>query len=314
MSIDLDLHVAVGVIKNSLGEILISLRRPSVHQGGLWEFPGGKVEIGETVQQALARELQEELEISVEAMTPLIKIRHSYPDLKVLLDVWLIHAYSGSPKPCEGQPLSWVLPSNLPDYTFPEANLPIITATRLPEYYAILDGNNMAKLQINLEQIIGRGIKLIQIRVKSFSVAQVKELLAFAIPRCHSGGARLMLNSAVQHALQMDIEGIHLTSRDLMNMECRPNGYDWVAASCHNAEELFHAQKIGLDFVVLTPVMPTVTHPGQKHLGWARFSALVSDANIPVYALGGMCFDDLSNACASGAQGLAGIGMFIQTN
>jgi 8-oxo-dGTP diphosphatase len=310
MNIDSSLHVAVGEIKNSLGEILISRRNPSVYQGGLWEFPGGKVEVEESVQQALVRELQEELDIYVDKMTPLIKVRHNYPKLRVLLDVWIIQAFSGVPKACEGQPLQWVLADDLAMYAFPEANLPIITAVRLPAYYAILDGNNMDVLQISLEQILDKGIKLVQLRAKSLSAVDIERFLLFAIPRCNTAGARLLLNSALQNAYKVEIEGIHLTSKDLMGRNSRPFGYAWVGASCHTDEELLHAQKTGVDFAVLAPVMSTSTHPGAPHLGWARFSAMVSRVNIPVYALGGMCLNDASNACANGGQGVAGISMF----
>jgi 8-oxo-dGTP diphosphatase len=77
------LQVAVGVVKNATGQVLISLRDKALHQGGLWEFPGGKIEANETVEQALARELKEELDITVLATTLLITINHQYPDLAV---------------------------------------------------------------------------------------------------------------------------------------------------------------------------------------------------------------------------------------
>jgi 8-oxo-dGTP diphosphatase len=231
-----------------------------------------------------------------------------------MLDVWRIRAFSGVPRACEAQPLRWVVPDDLPTYVFPEANKPIITAIRLPEYYAILDGNSMDILQFNLEQILSRGFKMIQIRTKSLSAVGIEEVLSFASPRCNAARARLLLNSDVQNAFQMDIEGIHLTSKDLMVRKRRPRGYALVAASCHNVDELLHAQKMNVDFVVLAPVMPTSTHPGTRHMGWTNFSEMVARVNIPVYALGGMCLHDVNNACVFGGQGVAGISMFIQTS
>ena len=98
------LQVAVGVVKNPEGKILISLRHTTLHQGGLWEFPGGKIEPLETAEQALSRELKEELNITVTAATPLITVNHQYPGLSVQLKVFLVEQFSGEAKSCEGQP------------------------------------------------------------------------------------------------------------------------------------------------------------------------------------------------------------------
>jgi 8-oxo-dGTP diphosphatase len=123
-------HVAVGVIVNSLGDILIARRANDAHQGGLWEFPGGKVEAGETVSQALTRELHEELGIDIDAAScrSLIEINHDYADKKVFLDVWLVTRFRGEARGREGQPLRWVSPQSLSDYVFPAANTAIVNA------------------------------------------------------------------------------------------------------------------------------------------------------------------------------------------
>ena len=119
------LHVAVGVIKNAANEVLISKRDQNVHQGGLWEFPGGKIEAGESVRNALGRELNEELGIVVSSASPLIKVRHTYPDLTVLLDVWRVDSFKGQPQSLEGQAIAWVPDDQLTKYSFPAANIPI---------------------------------------------------------------------------------------------------------------------------------------------------------------------------------------------
>jgi 8-oxo-dGTP diphosphatase len=121
-------HVAVGVISDGGTGILVARRAQSAHQGGLWEFPGGKVEAGETVQAALHRELLEELAIEVRNCEPLLTIEHDYPDKSVLLDVWWIDAFDGEPQGREGQPLQWVDAAELCGLEFPEANVPIIAA------------------------------------------------------------------------------------------------------------------------------------------------------------------------------------------
>lgn len=131
------IHVAAAVIRAVDGRVLIAKRPLDKHQGGLWEFPGGKVEAGESVEAALARELAEELGITVTAAQPLIQVRHDYPDKQVLLDVWQVLAFSGEPHGAEGQPLAWVEPAQLPGYSFPAANRPIVAAARLPDRYLI---------------------------------------------------------------------------------------------------------------------------------------------------------------------------------
>lgn len=121
-------HVAVGVIRDSQGKLLIARRHENSHQGGLWEFPGGKVEAGESVLAALRRELEEELAIDLLAARALLKVEHDYGDKAVLLDVWLVQRFSGQAVGREGQPLRWVAPDALADFDFPAANHPIVQA------------------------------------------------------------------------------------------------------------------------------------------------------------------------------------------
>ena len=305
------LHVAVGVIKDCDDNILISLRHDTAHQGGLWEFPGGKVEAGETVEQALTRELKEELDISVKQLTPLIQIKHRYTDLNVLLDVWTVTRFTGMPRGCEGQEINWVSPDQLRDYAFPAANAPIVTATRLPAEYAILNAAKNADLLEGLVRLLDNDIKLIQARIKSLSASEASRFIELAIPLCQQKGAKLLVNSAVQGVNRLKVDGIHLTSTDLLALEQRPEGFLWVAASCHNQKELKHAEVIGVDFVVLSPVLKTPTHPEAAPLGWEVFKALVGSVNTPVFALGGMVNKDKLFAQSLGAQGIAGITCFL---
>lgn len=121
-------HVAVGVILDSRGRVLITRRAPQAHQGDLWEFPGGKVEVGESLFTALARELREELGIVIGCTSALLEVHHDYGDKLVLLDVHLVWEYSGEARPLEHQPMAWVSPPELARYPFPAANLPIVTA------------------------------------------------------------------------------------------------------------------------------------------------------------------------------------------
>ena len=126
-----ELHVAVGVLTDANGRILIARRPLELHQGGLWEFPGGKVEPGETLQCALVRELKEELGVTVKATEPLLEIRHDYGDREVFLDVHRVIAWQGEAQGMEGQPLAWTLPAALGDFDFPAANVVIVEKLKL---------------------------------------------------------------------------------------------------------------------------------------------------------------------------------------
>lgn len=124
-------HVAIGVlIDPPTGAVLVARRPEHTHQGGFWEFPGGKVEAGETVSAALRRELREELGIELDSAEPLLQVSHAYPDKTVLLDVWRVNAYQGEPYGQEGQPLAWLKPENMIESSFPAADAPIIERLR----------------------------------------------------------------------------------------------------------------------------------------------------------------------------------------
>lgn len=306
----MQIRVAVGVIKNPQGQVLIALRDNARHQGGLWEFSGGKIETHETAQQALTRELKEELGIEVISATPLIAINHSYPDRAVELIVFLVDQFAGEPHSVEGQRIEWVNVQDLKHYAFPAANLPIITAATLPPYYAILDDSEPLLLMTKLQTLLAKGLKLIQARLKTLSTEASHAFIQQAYPLCQQHGALLLINSAVEQADKL-ADGLHLTSRDLTAMQSRPAHSQWLAASCHNREQLHHAEQIGVDFVVLAPVLATQTHPDTTPLGWQQFAKLVQQCKLPVYALGGQSLADLSTAQHAGGQGIAAIRAFL---
>lgn len=307
---DTPLHVAVGVIFDDAGRILIARRPDHLHQGGLWEFPGGKVEVGESVNEALRRELAEELDIRTSHAEPLIKIGHRYPDRSVLLDVWRIDDFAGLARGKEGQEVRWVEPAELKNYDFPAANRPIISAAVLPCYYGILEGRDQTQVLDNLRVMLVRGVRLIQLRLKSYETAVTEALVQRIVAECRDYQVQLLLNSAVSCNSGGVAQGIHLTSRDLMRCKQRPPGYRWAAASCHNLQELRQAEKIGVDFIVLAPVLKTRSHPLTEPLGWRQFAELTEQAKLPIFALGGLQLADLERARLAGAQGISGISTF----
>lgn len=306
-------HVAAAVIRANDGRILIARRADSQHQGGLWEFPGGKVEAGEAVEIALARELNEELGIVVTQARPLIKVRHDYPDKQVLLDVWEVTGFTGEPHGAEGQPLAWVSARELAQYDFPAANQPIVAAARLPGEYLITPGELEApQLLRGIQKAIAGGIKLVQLRAPNGYDPKYRDVAVDAVGLC-AGKAQLMLKGPLEWLGDFPSAGWHLTAEQLRKYAPKGRPFPkerWLAASCHNAEELALAEQMGVDFVTLSPVQATQTHPEAVPLGWEQVSELIEGFNRPVYVLGGVGPADRERAWQFGAQGVAGIRAF----
>lgn len=304
------IHVAVAVIQDDRGRVLLSQRPEHVHQGGLWEFPGGKVESGETLSQALKRELREELNIEVTNHQPLIRVTHHYSDKSVVLDVHRVTGFNGTPEGLEGQPLSWTTVEGIRDYPLPAADRPIVTALKLPPTYLITgDDPSTPELFLQrLEKALQRGERLIQLRVSDLAELEYRQLASAALERCRERGAQLLLNADPAWVNQLGADGLHLNGSRLSSFQKRPLTESLlVSASCHNQEELNKAEMLGLDFVLLSPVLPTSSHPDAKPLGWERFRELVEGCSLPVYALGGMSRDMVTQAVANGGQGVAAI-------
>ena len=304
------LHVAAAaIIDEARARVLLARRPEDKHQGGLWEFPGGKVETGESVQHALARELDEELGIIPRIARPLIRITHHYPERSVLLDVWRVTAFDGEPYGREGQPLEWVPIAALGERRFPAANLPIVRAVSLPNRYLITpdlqDVGTAETFLAALAQSLQTGVRMVQLR----SRVPLTDEFAFACrDLAHAAGARILLNGTPERAQILGFDGVHLSSRRLMQRSDRPLPSSmWVGASCHSAEQLAQAARIDADFALLSPVKPTPSHPEAEPMGWHRFGQFADDALLPIYALGGLDDSDLEQAYQSGAQGIAGI-------
>jgi 8-oxo-dGTP diphosphatase len=305
-------RVAVAVIKDAEGRVLLSRRAQGVHQGGLWELPGGKLEPGETTAQALRREIREELGLEVIRHRPLIRVAHRYVLREVLLDVHLVTEYAGIAEGLEGQPLAWVRPGDLHLYPLPEADRPILKALDLPVRYLITADEVVAdrtRLLRAMSRALEAGERLFQIRAKSLPMSVLVRAARDAIGLCREPGGRVLVNADPALALELGADGVHLDSRRLMGLGDRPLGEQFlVAASCHGEAELRQAERIGADFAVLSPVLATASHPDLSPLGWERFAVLVEMVRIPVYALGGMHLGLLERAWGAGAQGVAGIG------
>lgn len=304
-------EVVAGVIEDARGRILLARRTEGRDLAGLWEFPGGKREAGETPEAALARELHEELGIEVEIGAPLIRVPHRYPHKRLQLDMRHIVSWRGMAKGHEGQALAWVPRHKLASYAMPSADRPVVAALLQADRYLVTPspgaGDGSRWLAI-LQRALDEGVRRVQLRASpAIDLARWASLMATAVERCRTAGAEVLVNGDVDQARRLQV-GVHLRASQLRALRERPlpAGVP-VAASCHDAVELGLAETLGCDFAVLGPVRATPTHPGAPGIGWHAFAALREAVSLPVYAIGGMQVQDVPVARAHGAQGIAAI-------
>lgn len=316
-----EIHVAVAVIIRH-GKVLIARRPGHLHQGGLLEFPGGKVEAGETVQQALVREIAEEtgLRVAESALEPVIGIHHDYGDKCVFLDVWQANESQGEAEGREGQPISWVQPELMLYEDFPAGNRAIIHALKLPRQLAIagsIDDTNdgirsgVRQLTRSLEQ---QTVPLVVLRAPSLGSEAYRQLVQAARPVCNHFGAGVIAHGSPA-AFEAGLEGLHLPWREAAWLRSRPVPDDvWLGVSCHNPEQIAHAAHLNANYVTLGPVKPTKSHPEASGIGWPAFRSMVAGAPMPVYGLGGLSGKDIEKCRQEGGQGIAGIGCWWLEN
>jgi len=182
----------------------------------------------------------------------------------------------------------------------------------LPPTYLVtpepLPGRPAADFIAHLERVLETGIRLVQLRAKTLTALQYARLAEQALACCRRYDARLLLNASADVALALQADGVHLTSTRLMACVTRPLPSPLlVSAACHDTPQVLHADRIGVDLLTISPVLPTATHSTAEPLGWPRFRELVVKTSIPVYALGGMSVDTLAQAREAGAHGIAAI-------
>lgn len=307
-----EVRVAVGVVRDNAGRVLIARRPPHKHQGDLWEFPGGKIEAGESCEIALERELLEELGIQVVRSVPLIGIPFSYADKKVFLDVREVVAFTGEPIGKEGQPVQWVPVVELGQYAFPAANAPIIKALLLPDFICVTGGfADQFDLVSRIKGAASRGAGMLVFRPASKHADEIENLLPIMREACRREGVPWLVHSSIDSRLWSAADGVHLSAAHLDACVRRPVGEDvWFGVSCHNPKEIELARSLGADYIFLSPVNHTDSHPGAAVLGWGGFERFAAGQGVPAYALGGLDAGDLFEARWAGARGVAGISAF----
>ena len=299
-------EVAVAVFQRADGAVLLARRPKSKVYAGYWEFPGGKVEPGETSRQALVREVQEELGVRVEKAYPWITQVFTYPHSTVRLHFFRVRQWSADPVALEHDGLSWEMPGAVGLTPVLPANGPVLRGLCLPSEYAISRAAELTRdvFLDRLDRRLNDGLRLIQVREPGWDRDALASLAAEVIARARPRGARVLVNGDLAVAHRVGADGVHLTSAQLRTVGERPD-FELVGASCHSAEELRLASELAADFGVLGPVRATPGHPDSLPVGWGGFAAMLDGLPLPVYALGGVTRGDLETALEHGAQGVA---------
>jgi 8-oxo-dGTP diphosphatase len=298
--------VGAAVITRPDGSFLLAERPPGKVYAGYWEFPGGKIEPGETTLQGLSRELHEELGIDVETAFPWLTQVFTYPHATVRLHFFRVTSWHGEPHGRENQHIAWQRADETPLEPMLPANTPVFRALKLPPVYAITNAQELgqAPFLARLSSSLAGGLKLVQVREKSLAPGELNRFATSVIACCRVYGAKVLINSDLSLATSIGADGVHLTAAQMLTLKERPN-VSLVGASCHNRQELDRAIALGVDFVVLGPVLPTKTHPGAPTLGWEVFADLAKGSPIPIYALGGLQSGHLQNAWQASSHGIA---------
>ncbi len=288
-------------------EYLLARRPEGKVYAGWWEFPGGKVEAGENFHDALVRELQEEMGITITAATPWLTREFVYPHATVRIRFFRVTAWEGELRPLEHDAVAWLKLDAVPSVEpILPANGPIIKGLSLPTVCAITHAEqNGAETELaRLDRALANGLRFVQLRDKRLPPA-AREIFARAVvERAHARGAIVVVNDDAGLAERSGADGVHLSAAALTETTARP-AFRWVGASCHDAGELARAAHLELDYALLGPVLPTPTHPEATGIGWQTFAELAERSPLPVFALGGQTMDMLPAAQTHGAHGIA---------
>jgi 8-oxo-dGTP diphosphatase len=303
---DTIVRVAAAVILRSDGRVLLAQRPAGKAYAGYWEFPGGKLEPGESPRAALARELREELGLVVRRAAPWLVQRYVYPHAHVELNFFRVFDWDGEPIGHDGQAFAWQTPGRFDVAPLLPANTMVLRALELPAVYGITMAGDLGEpaFLARARAAFEHGLRLVQLREKDWPPARQHALCDALLALAAAHGAQVLLNGVADRARAWGCAGVHWTAAALAAADARPQGLLCVA-SCHTGAEVAKAGALGLDFAVLGPVRPTPTHPGAPGLGWDAFATMAGTAALPVFALGGLDRGDLDTAIAHGAHGIA---------
>ena len=305
------LEVVAGVLRDRQGRVLLAQRPAGKHLAGTWEFPGGKLESGESAAGGLRRELEEELGIRVSRSSPLLSLTHAYPEKIVRLQLREVHVWDGEPHSREGQPIGWFDLEAVHQLPMPAADRPMVKALSLDPRYLISPDparfSTKTEFLAGWEASLAAGYRWLQLSAPKLTREALLALARACSALTRRHGARWLIDADAELAEQVGADGVHLAAAKLAGCQSRPLAESsLVCASCHDAADLERAGDLGLDFVILSPVLAPRAQPQEDGLGWAEFERLCAASPLPVLALGGVGPEDLARARECGAFGVAG--------
>jgi 8-oxo-dGTP diphosphatase len=288
------------------GRVLLAQRPEGKPYPGYWEFPGGKLEAGETPARALERELKEELGITPTRAAPWLVQEFVYPHAHVELNFFRVFEWTGEPVGHDGQAFAWQTPGAFDVAPLLPANTRVLAALLLPAVYGVTCAEDVGEDEFlaRAERAFAGGLRLAQLRDKSWPRDRRDAFAARLLALAARHDARVLLNGSSDDARRLGCAGVHWTAAALAAARDRPRDM-LVAASCHTRGEIVRAGELDVDFALLGPVRATPTHPGASPLGWCGFAETIKGNRVPVYAIGGLTAADLAVGIDHGAHGIA---------
>ena len=302
----MDVNVSVAVLIDADNKVLFGQRPTIKSWGGWWEFPGGKIEKSETSIEALYREIYEEIGVNITQFSRWVTRNYSYEGNDFTLHFFKVSKWEGNITSKENQRLVWTSLKKPEISPILPANQFVQKAFDLPKSYAITNLSETTREVFfnQLKDKISNGLRMIQVREKNISYNELKIFSKEVIKICKPNNVKVIINSNEKLAHEIKADGVHLTSKDLLNAKVKPKNLI-VAASCHSQEEIDIAEKIDVDFLVLSAVKKTLSHPNMSPIGWKKFKKMANKSSTPIYALGGLGDFDYQSAIENGGIGIA---------
>jgi 8-oxo-dGTP diphosphatase len=300
------IDVAVSVVHRPDGRVLLAERAAGKLSAGYWEFPGGKVEPGESTAESAARELLEEVGVNAVELTPWQVYEYEFATKRVRLHWFQVHRWSGEPHGREGQKIAWVDPGAPTVAPLLPSNARALAALALPPLAAITRSGvagGAGAVLTSMPSLLATGVQLLIVREPQMAPAHRVHFARRLREAARDSRLRLLLSGTALEARQAGACGLHSSARELARLTTRPPTPLW-AVSCHGAADLARAAALGADLAFVSPVLPTAAHAAQPALGWDGLGALVAGSPLPIYAQGGVRPHDVDRARAVGARGV----------